>query len=667
MDLETVRRRAVSLLPFFVGVLCFIYRFNKLGDGGLAGFTNDQFGYLTRARQMLAGELPFRDFNNPGWFLADVASAAAQYIGGYNLLSEAILTTAMLAVGAMATYTLSYRVSGSVTAALLAALFHIAIEPRHYNYPKITFYALTILAAWRYVDRPTGGRLTLLGALVAVAALFRHDHAIYLGGFAMLTAILVHRDDSRVLFGRLTHLAAVSLVIVAPFLAFVQFTVGVPEYYRTTMVYANRDFARANFELPRFEARRAEVAAKQIIRINVRWVPAAGEAERQAGEKRYLLAAGEDRGEGTWNYELLDTSRQTVERLVKDPLVADTHGIDRTSFEVPSLPVEEPASWLASLRGVTNATAWLYYVQVLLPVVVALALGAIRVKVGRGVTERATVLTDPACLLPLLALAIAINYSFMSRGSTSIRVPDVAVTSAVLGAWLVATTLGPTAGRLIQRPGLKTAVRMAAVVVLLVTVTAVDGLANTRQSIEASRLSSGPLATAERTAAVWRTLGATPPLASFPTLMPGIVRMARYINACTRADDRLFLFGELPELYYLSGRLMGGGHPWLMPGYYSDDVDERLTLERLRHVRVPIVVTPVRSVYDAEYRPQFDLIDAYLTANFVDAGDVDLEDDPQLRVLFRRDLEPSGTYAPLGLPCFAAEPQQHAANATTDR
>ena len=76
-------RFAVAHAVLFVLVFAtvFLYRFNTLG-GALGGFQNDEFGYLARARQIQAGDVPFRDFNDPGWFLTDYLAAAAQWLGG---------------------------------------------------------------------------------------------------------------------------------------------------------------------------------------------------------------------------------------------------------------------------------------------------------------------------------------------------------------------------------------------------------------------------------------------------------------------------------------------------------------------------------------------------------------------------------------------------------
>ena len=59
---------ADAALATAVFAAAFFYRFNTMG-GALGGFTNDQFGSLSRARQIQSGAVPFRDFNDSGVLL----------------------------------------------------------------------------------------------------------------------------------------------------------------------------------------------------------------------------------------------------------------------------------------------------------------------------------------------------------------------------------------------------------------------------------------------------------------------------------------------------------------------------------------------------------------------------------------------------------------------
>ena len=283
------------LLLVAVFVATFFYRFNTLG-GALGGFTDDQFGYLARARQIQGGDVPFRDFNDPGWFLTDYLSAAMQWLGGYNLRSEALLTVGMLSLGAALTFILARRAAGAVVAAVVAVAVSVALDPRHYNYPKIVLYAAGLALAWAYVDRPGRGRLAALGALIGIGFLFRHDHLVYLGALSATTIALVHHASIRDGFRAAAGLCGVAAMFIVPFLVFLALSGGVAEYFRAAFVYIARDAERTSFSPPRLslDPSRPLVALSRglmptDVRINVRWAPSSDEA-RRAGESRYHLA-----------------------------------------------------------------------------------------------------------------------------------------------------------------------------------------------------------------------------------------------------------------------------------------------------------------------------------------------------------------------------------------
>ncbi len=88
-------------------VLTFVFRFTS------AGFGNDHFTHLSRARQILGGAWPIRDFFDPGQFLHYYLSAAAQLVFGYNLYGEALLTISFMSLGAALTFGVSARLSRS--------------------------------------------------------------------------------------------------------------------------------------------------------------------------------------------------------------------------------------------------------------------------------------------------------------------------------------------------------------------------------------------------------------------------------------------------------------------------------------------------------------------------------------------------------------------------
>lgn len=641
------QRVADTALCGFVLIAAFLYRFNALG-GMFGGFSNDDFGYLARARQMQAGDVPFRDFNDPGWFLTDGLSALAQAAGGYNLRSQAILTATMLAVAALITFVLARRAAGSSVAALAATALHVALEPRHYNYPKLVLYALGVWLSWQYVERPSRPKAALLGALVGVGFLFRHDHLIYLGALALATMLVAHRHAILESLRAAVWAGAAAALFIVPFLGFLAANGGVGEYFRAALVYVQRDAARTTFSFPVFTWDRTMPLATTsaplvdgVAAVNVRWA-VGGDAERRQLEMTYGLEEGTTADGTTWAYRLRDTSRTNVERLVRDPRVVDTHGIDRSRFEITP---PEPAGLRTQFDGVGNATATLYYLFLALPWL-ALAL-LLRL---RTVAPETRVMTSIPHWLPFLAVAVMLTAGFLSRGSTNIRIPDVGVTSGVMLAWLMAVTFGRDAVQLARRPAVRTGLRLVTAVLLLATVFSINGLAHPLQTLRDGGFTSGPGAVAERTADVWEALGAVPSDFADDSEQPELLQLAAYVHRCTAPGDRLFVLGHYPELYYFADRPFAGGHAWLLPEYYSDTVDETRIVDRLRSASVPVVVTEDRATYENDYRPVFEILDGYLRDHYVDAGEVTL-DGPVVRVLVTRDAV--GTRdARTGLPCF---------------
>jgi hypothetical protein len=646
-------RRGIADAALAIGVFvaAFLYRFNTMG-GALGGFTNDQFGSLSRARQIQSGAVPFRDFNDSGVLLFDYLSAATQWLGGYNLRSEALLTIGMLSLGAAVTFLLARRVAGSAVVAVLAVAVHIALDARHYNYPKIVLYAVGLALAWAYADRPSGARRIALGVLVGVGFLLRHDHLVYLGALSLMTVALVHRSSWRDGVRAAASVCGAAALFVVPFLLFLALSGGVAEYFRAAFVYITRDAQRTSFSLPRLslDLSRPFVALSRTsasieTRINVRWNPVSDE-DRRDREARWGLLLGEQLEGSTWTYELRDTSRANIEALIRDPLVEDTQGLDRTRFALSS--ESGPLRLESQLDTVENATAFLYYVIVLLPVAGAAALW--RLRRAPGATR---VLSSAAHLVPLLVLAAILNVSFLSRGSTSVRIADVGVTAAVLVAWLLSALAGRDGRVVVPHFWARVLVRAAAAAVLFLTVLSANGLAQASRTLRDAGFVDGPAEVTRRAGLVWTRLGEHPSTFAADEEQPGILRVARFINSCTSPEDQLFVLGEHSELYYFSDRRFAGGHVWLLPYYYSGDADEALIVARLKAARVPVVLTEAGSVYEEDYRHVFEQVHRYLEDEYTDAGEIDYGGSRPLRVLVRADLTPTRRYEPLGLPCFS--------------
>src|SRR4051794_31602080 len=101
------------------------------------GFSNDHYLHVARARQMLLGDWPVRDFVDPGMPLMYVVSAIVERIGGGVLIPELFLTAGMMAIGAGMTVLAIEALTGSVGLGICGALAEVIIYPRSYSYPKV--------------------------------------------------------------------------------------------------------------------------------------------------------------------------------------------------------------------------------------------------------------------------------------------------------------------------------------------------------------------------------------------------------------------------------------------------------------------------------------------------------------------------------------------------
>ena len=193
-------------------------------------FANDHFVHLSRARQILLGEIPVRDFFDPGLPLHYYASAAALATFGQNLLGEALLTVTLVALGAALTFNLAARGSRSALLGILATIVAVVMFPRLYNYPKVFLYPLALVCVRSYAARRTTLALAGLAGVTVLALLFRFDHGLYIGIAATVGLVMGNLDRLRSVPATLTRFAAIGAALVLPFLVFVQVTAGIGPY-----------------------------------------------------------------------------------------------------------------------------------------------------------------------------------------------------------------------------------------------------------------------------------------------------------------------------------------------------------------------------------------------------------------------------------------------------
>ncbi len=239
-----IRRAFAGALLALVFAGSWLFRFND-PSGSFAGLTDDHFFYVVRGWQILSGDLPVRDFVDHSAPLYYYVAAAVQELFGRGTVSELAFSVTMLSIGAALTCWLATRAAGSLLLGLFAVLFHILLEPRFYNYPKVLVYAAGIPLIWWFADRPGRWPRRCLAAWTVIGFLFRHDHGVFLA-ITVAALLLSLRDVTW--RERLRHAAAYAALVallVAPYVLFIQVNGGLGRYLRDASTWAAKDRHRA--------------------------------------------------------------------------------------------------------------------------------------------------------------------------------------------------------------------------------------------------------------------------------------------------------------------------------------------------------------------------------------------------------------------------------------
>jgi hypothetical protein len=328
------------------------------------------------------------------------------------------------------------------------------------------------------------------------------------------------------------------------------------------------------------------------------------------------------------------------------------HDRQRAGVEWPSLWGEsvgdaQSAGVVALLRE--NRVAWLYYVELAIPLL-ALVVLASTPGVARSGWPQAQAKIGAVAVLGML-----LNAGFL-RSPLEARLADPSVPHLVALAWLCGLT-----GRLLFRrePFWRWPPRrMAAVAGLLLLAVAMAGVvgvtltAGLGARLRNAALTEGIDLAQVRAERVREALGATWPLEAWVSReQPGVLRLTYYLRDCTSPGDRVLVQDYLPQVIALAQRGFAGGHADLRPGFFETPEAQRLVIERLRRQSVPVVVLGGADDYGA-FRFSFPIVAAYLDERYEVIGDRALDDRFAVTVLASRSAAPTGRYAPLDLPCF---------------
>lgn len=234
-------------------LLAFAYRFNTLSGAG-GGFDDQHFLFLLHAKEVLAGGQPLRDFLDAGlqgaWpSLSYELPALAQHLFGTDLRSEALLTVGGVAIGAAATAAAASRLTAWPWA-VMAAVLSVWIAPKLYSYPKVLALAVMAWLIVEYALRPAWRGVLMMAAWTAIAFLFRHDLAVYCGLAGATVIALAHVRSVMTTVVRGLAYAAVTAVLLAPSLWWIERYTGVAEYVRNAMEMSARETDRTDIQWP---------------------------------------------------------------------------------------------------------------------------------------------------------------------------------------------------------------------------------------------------------------------------------------------------------------------------------------------------------------------------------------------------------------------------------
>jgi hypothetical protein len=578
--MRTTRLDAVAAIT--AGVVGCAYRFLAHN-----GFNNDQFVHLARAQAWLAGDWPMRDYEEPGAILTVGVSAIAQALCGQSLLPELLLSIVALGVGAAVTCWLVIRLTGSRALGLLAAVLQIAIAPRLYAYPKILLYPVGIVLLHRYIGRPTLPRLAAAAAWVAIAFLLRHDHGVYAAAATALTVVAVHWRDGAMRAGReVATFAGLCLVLVLPFLIYVQANIGLWTYFQLGVGTYQGEASRTRVALPAFTIERGPplvrepADASDLPSIHIRWAPQVDDDARLATERTVPLLHGEHIEGRTWRYRIDWNRTDALAPLFSGTDVEDVDGIDRRTLALDTArPWGTRVLDSVGVRGVRfgppivslaeNAGPFLFYTVWLLP------FAAFLLWLKRGDRDR------PLIVPIICALALLCAAGFQ-RDEPAIRTPDVFGTYPVLLALVLASLFAVREGRF------RTYSRAAAVTLAIVVVVSAVLLGRAGEMLSRTEVFAGPGAMIARAAAIARSARDWPWSAQWPGGEEW--KVARYVHDCTAPGDRLAVTWFAPQFYVFSQRPFAGRETVLMPLYRDPSTYEPRVLEAWMRQSVPIVL-----------------------------------------------------------------------------
>jgi hypothetical protein len=308
-------------------------------------------------------------------------------------------------------------------------------------------------------------------------------------------------------------------------------------------------------------------------------------------------------------------------------------------------------SWFGRAVGTVrdNMVAWTFYAELILPVLALAGVWLSRDGFRPSWPRAREKLTMVA------VLALVLDAGFL-RSPLAARLADPSVPLAILVAWFLPVlprlVLGGSGWRPVPAGAAVRASLLCAVAPVAFTIS--SGMTHDfYHRLDKAALTERWGKSLERVGTVSAQMRGDWRLESWANRSerPELIDLALYVNACTAPSDRVLVQAYVPQVLALARRAFAGGHADLRPGFFRTEEAQQLTLSRLRSHSVPIVLLESGESLE-NFRESFPLIVAYLDSQYREAGTRVFDKRFGTTLLVRKDLTPSGVYAPFGWPCF---------------
>jgi hypothetical protein len=199
-------------------------------------------------------------------------------------------------------------------------------------------------------------------------------------------------------------------------------------------------------------------------------------------------------------------------------------------------------------------------------------------------------------------------------------------------------------------------VRRSAVLVpaILLTqmVAAAYAFSEVRRELDTSGLSDSWDKIERRYEAVRNELSALPPVTWERRANElGILGAAGYLAECTSPADRVLVTGATHEIPVLARRRFASGQALFKLSLYTSERDQQRAVARLEQQQVPVVLADSRE-FEGGFLADYPLVARYLSERYREAGTIEVDEEPRIRVFVDTRRQATGRDHRFGLPCF---------------